>query len=195
MESLKEQYEQILIEKSEIIKKIGTLANNDVVKEYLYLCSKCDELTEQQEKLYRDLKYNEYSLCNHIWITTENKYDYSEGRTYQYRGCIKCGLDTRVCQRSHRDLKYLTFDQQIMYYFIRTKSWENGIHTNILCNLELAKAIYSKIKINHPNIDDETARKYFENALYDIRNIKVNDERKESRAKRLSLSSDFNRWS
>ena len=61
-------------------------------------------------------------------------------------------------------------------------------------DLDLAKAIYSKIKESHPDIDDETARKYFEIALDNIRKIKVNDERKVSRAKRLSLSPKFNKW-
>ena len=68
------------------------------------------------------------------------------------------------------------------------------METKLVCNLDLAKAIYSKIKEAHPDIDDETARKYFEISLDDIRNIKVNDERKKSRAKRLSLNPDFNKW-
>ncbi len=191
MESLKEQYEQISAEKDEIIKKIANLTNSDIVKEYLYLCDKCDELTKQQKKLYRALKNYEYASCNHIWITTQHKYDSSEGRSYRYRGCIKCGLDERVCQHKHL---YLSFANQIEYSFIMTNPINHGIDTNLSCDLELAKAIYSKIKEAHPDIDDETARKYFEIALDDIRNIKVNDERKTSRAKRLSLNPKFKNW-
>ena len=38
------------------------------------------------------------------------------------------------------------------------------------------------------------AIKYFKVALDDIRNIKVSDERKTGRAKRLSLNHKFRRW-
>lgn len=69
-----------------------------------------------------------------------------------------------------------------------------GIRIEKLCDFDLAKAIYTKIKEAHPNIDDETARKYFEVSLNDISEIKVNDERKTNRAKRLSLDSKFNKW-
>ncbi len=194
IESLNRIYEGILADKDEIIKKISILKQNDVVKEYLDLCDECDGLTDAQRILYKQIKKAEYSSCNHIWITTQNKYDDSEGRMYRYRGCIKCGLDTRVRQYSHRYIKRLSFDQQIMYEFIMNNFINRGIDTNLLCDLELAKAIYSKIKEIHPNIDDEIAKKYFEVALDDIRNIKVNEERKVSRAKRLSLSNNFNRW-
>ena len=44
------------------------------------------------------------------------------------------------------------------------------------------------------DIDDETAYKYFEIALDNIRNIKVNNNRKNSRAKRLSLIPNFKKW-
>ena len=37
-------------------------------------------------------------------------------------------------------------------------------------------------------------RKYFEIVLENIRNIKVNDERKCDRAKRLSLNPEFDKW-
>ena len=50
------------------------------------------------------------------------------------------------------------------------------------------------IRADFSDIDDKTVIKYFEIALDDIRNIEVSDERKKSRAKRLGLSKDFNRW-
>ena len=70
-----------------------------------------------------------------------------------------------------------------------------GVETEVACDLDLAQAIFSKIKEVHPDIDDTTAIKYFEIALDDIRNIKVSDERKVGRAKRLSLKPEFKRWS
>ena len=81
-----------------------------------------------------------------------------------------------------------------MYDFMYGGVYRSGIDTKMFCDLDLAKAIYSKIREAHPNIDDETARKYFEIALDNIKNIKVSDERKTSRAKRLSLSLKFYKW-
>ena len=81
-----------------------------------------------------------------------------------------------------------------MYDFMYGGVYRSGIDTKMFCDLDLAKAIYSKIREAHPNIDDETARKYFEIALDNIRNIKVTEERKANRAKRLLLIPGFNRW-
>lgn len=60
--------------------------------------------------------------------------------------------------------------------------------------MEFSTAIYLKIEKVHPDIDDETAVKYFAIALNNIQNIEVNNDRKVSRAKRLLLNSNFNRW-
>ena len=70
----------------------------------------------------------------------------------------------------------------------------NGTFLGIECDIDLARKIFSRIIETHPNIDDETAIKYFVKALNDIRDKEVSDERQESRAKRLSLNPDFRRW-
>ena len=57
-----------------------------------------------------------------------------------------------------------------------------------------SKSIYTRIKETHPDIDDDMAIKYFEIALNNIRNIKVSEERKINRAKRLSLDPKFKSW-
>ena len=134
--------------------------------------------------------------CNHIWVTTLKDYDSDEDELETYCGCIKCGLDRGVLylMEYNPDYRSLTLDQQIMYDVIQNHYFLGGIYTDVECDLELAKAIYKKIHEVHPNISDQLARKYFEIALDNIRNIKVNDERKESRAKRLSLSNKFNKW-
>ena len=90
--------------------------------------------------------------------------------------------------------EWLTLDQRIMYDFMISHSSSRGINSNLLCDLDLAKAIYAKIKQVHPDIDDETATKFLKVALHNMRDIKVSDERKVSRAKRLSLKSNFNKW-
>lgn len=80
-----------------------------------------------------------------------------------------------------------------MYDYLR-KHHLRGKETNITCDLELAHAIYSKVKEVHPDIADDTALGYFEIALNNIRNTKVSEERKTNRAKRLSLGPKFNNW-
>ncbi len=197
MENLKTKYDQIVSKRKELIEQINVLAKDETVKKYFELRSQNDELANQQKKLYKQIKVEEYSSCNHIWVNTLHDYDSREGRSYNYCGCIKCSLDRRVfhLMESYHSPDWLTLDQRIMYDFMRDNhAYEKGIETHILCDLDLAKAIYSKIKKVHPDIDDETAIKYFKVALHNIRDTKISNERKESRAKRLSLSPKFNKW-
>ena len=194
MGSLKEQYDKIVTERKELIEQINALADDKTVKKYFELRSQNDKLSNQQRDLYKQIKIEEYSSCNHIWVDTLHDYDSWEGRSYNYCGCIKCGLDKRVLMESYHNLAWLTLDQRIMYNILRNHSYRAGIDTNLLCDLDLAKAIYSKIKEVHPDIDDETAIKYFKVALHNIRDIRVSEERKVSRAKRLLLKPDFNKW-
>lgn len=148
----------------------------------------------EQKNIYRQLKTKEYSSCNHVWVTTLQDYDRHEGRSYNYHGCIKCGLNKKVfylMEKYYDRPDELEFDERIMYDFMRNSFSDNGIYTNLFCDLDLAKAIYTKIKEIHPDIDDETAIKYLKVALHFIRDIKVSDERKISRAKRLSLHPNY----
>ena len=196
MEDLKEQYNHIVSERQTIIDQINVLAENETVKEYFALREQNEKLASQQKDLYKQIKVEEYSSCNHIWVNTLHDYDSWEGRSYNYHGCVKCGLDKRVFHLMERfhSLDWLTLDQRIMYDFVKNHHSSSGINSNLLCDLDLAKAIYAKIKEVHPDIDDETAVKYLKVALHNIRDIKVSDERKESRAKRLSLKPGFNKW-
>jgi hypothetical protein len=140
--------------------------------------------------LYQELKKEEYSSCNHILVYSVIDYDRYEGRSYKRCGCIKCGLDGSVSSQSR---EYLPFSQKIMYDYLR-KNHLRSKETNIACDLDLAHAIYSKVKEVHPDIDDDTAIGYFEIALNNIRNTKVSEDRKTNRAKRLSLGSKFKNW-
>lgn len=136
------------------------------------------------------MKNEEYKCCEHILVYSEIDYDGYEGRTYRSCGCIKCGLDSSILKQ---DREWLPFSKKIMYDYLR-EEYLSGRETEIVCDLDLAQAIYSKIRQTHPDIDDETAVKYFEIALDNIRNIKVSDERKTNRAKRLSLDPKFKSW-
>lgn len=183
MKSLQEKYEKVLQEITDADAQINALQDDEKVKQYIAMCGQRDRLMHQKEDLYKKVLIDRYSSCNHIWIIASHDYDPIEGRSYDYHGCMKCGLDRTVFQLIENgcSLQLLTPEQRIMYDFMHGRCLGGEI-VNTLCDLELAKTIYAKIKEARPDIDDETAIKYFEVALADIKN----DKRKESKAKRLT---------
>ena len=193
MEDLKAKYEQVVLEKEDIIKRISILAENEKVKEYLSLCKQNDELASQQKNLYKSIKIKDYSSCDHVWVRVLHDYDRHESHSYNYYGCVKCGLNEKVLylMELYNNPDELNLDERIMYNFLENNYSLGGTHTKLSCDLDLAKAIYSKIKESHPDIDNETAVKYLKVALHFIRDIEVSDERKVSRAKRLSLNHNY----
>ena len=190
MSNLKKEYDEATEQRKRIIEEIKALEENDVVKKYLEIKKQNENLYEKQLTLYEKMKNEEYECCEHVLVYSEIDYDRYEGRTYRSRGCIKCGLDNSVSKQRR---EWLSFYQKIMYDYL-SKKYLSGLETKIACDLDLAQAIYSKIKETHPGIDDEMAIKYFKIALENIRNIKVSEERKTKRAKRLSLNPKFNSW-
>lgn len=193
MSELKKEYDETTEQRVAVIDELKQLENDELVKRYLELKKENYNLYDKQLRLYGSIKKEEYDECKHILVYSKIDYDRYEGRTYRSCGCIKCGLDNSVLDKER---EWLTPTQKIMYDYLRKNhlNYFNGIKIDILCDIDLATSIYSKIKDANPDIDDETAIKYFEIALHNIRNIEVNDERKISRAKRLSLSPKFKRW-
>ena len=192
----KTEYEKVKSKREIIIKEINALyGENPVIQKYIELLDENQRLLNDQKELYKSMKFEEYSKCNHIFVTVSRERDYREARNYYYEGCIKCGLDQTVFYIAETfDIEELNESQRIMYDYMYGGAGQDGIHTNIRCNLELAKAIYLKIKENHPNTSDKNMVNYFKHALSSIRENEVSDERKENRAKRLSLSPKFNNW-
>ena len=190
MSELKKEYARITEQRAVVINELKQLKNEESVKRYLKLKEQNDNLYYKQLNLYGTIKHEDYDECKHILVYSKIAYDKYEGRTYRSCGCIKCGLDNSVLDEDRDCLSYI---RKIMYDYLR-KNYLNGINTDIICDIDLATSIYSKIKEIHPDIDEETAIKYLKIALANIRNINVNDERKISRAKRLSLNPNFNRW-
>ena len=175
---IKQEYYNLLAEKDQVLKEIKTLENDKTVKKYFRLKAKVERLNAKRERVYKQMKIEEYDTCNHLFVG-------NNGNSY----CLNCGLDTSVLDS---DGKFFDVDYKIMYDYL----WSKDVDTSdeIECDIDLAKAIYKKIKENNPGIDDVLLMKYFENALNDIRNIEVNEERQKNRAKRLSLNSKFNNW-
>jgi len=196
MNTLKDEYEGIIEEQKKITAQLEELEKNEVVIKYRELSHRLVQIDKAREEAYKKMKYEEYSSCSHISVNTYIERDRMEGRVYIYRGCIKCGLDRRILAQADngRDIKWMPLYYQVMYNFLQEHGYYNGIDTHITCDINLARAIYQKIKEAHPNIDDETARKYFEIALENIREHKASIEQQQKRAKRLSLASNFNNW-
>lgn len=193
--SKSEEYEEIVKQREEIINKIRIFEESAVIKDYLELTEENKRLYEEQLNLYEDIKKDEYASCEHISVYSNINYDRYEGRTYKSCGCIKCGLDTSVLDC---DSDILSFNKKIMYVFLKSQPMfdgrPKGINTEIACDLDLAQAIYSKIKEAHPNIDDKMATKYFEIELENIRNISESEREEMIRERRLPLNPNFNRW-
>lgn len=191
MEEIKKEYDSVTKERQEVLDELQSLKGNEIVKRYLELISNNEKLIKKQKMLYTEMKTNEYKNCEHISIISRIERDRYEGRSYKYSGCIKCGLNEAVLVS---DGKFLSLENKIIYDYIMKYNMGHGVYLDVVCDLNLAKAIYSKIKERHPEIDDETAIKYFEIALDHIRHIKVSEERKENRVKRLKLNPNFKNW-
>ena len=200
MQNLNEKYQNALEQKENVLKEIQEMQEQEAVKKYMELQKQKNSLVEQCNDLYRKIKMEEYESCQHILIKDPVEVG-RVGRYFgqPYFGCIKCGLTSKVLDLNLSREKLNSYPQiHAMYdYLNKNHAMLNhlkGIKTNIDCDIDLARAIYARIKNAHPTIDDETAIKYLKIALNDIRNINVSNERKISRARRLSLNDDFNRW-
>lgn len=190
MSNVEKEYNEIIEQREKLIKEIVSLEENEMVEKYCKLKKQNENLYRKQLTLYKQIKNKEYDSCEHILVCSKIEYDTYEGRTYRSCGCIKCGLDNSVLDYER---KWLPTQKEIMYDYLLDKPLK-GKDAKVACDLSLAQAIYSRIHEIHPDINDDTAIKYFRVALADIRNIKVNDARKTSRVKRLSLDPNFKRW-
>ena len=189
LECIREDFSDIDKEYRNIEQEIWGLEENPIVKKYIGLQAKKNELATKRKNLYGLMKYGEYENCNHLWGISMD--EYGEYDCF----CIKCGINDKVMRLSNRGkAEALSFDERVMASVLEEHDYNDDSDINTVCDKELAMAIYKKIKEHHPDIDDKTAVKYLEIALDDIRNIEVTDERKKSRAKRLGLRHDFNRW-
>lgn len=192
MDNLKEEYEKITEERGSVLEQLKILEEDEKIKKYLELCEQNRKLKLKQVNSYEQMKKDEYSSCNHIWVYTLQDYDSMEGRSYNYCGCVKCGLDQRVFAESYPE--YLPYPKKIMYDFMRKNHYTKGIKSNIFCDLELAQAVYKKIKECNPELDDENLLTFLDITINSIReNIKT-DEQKEIKRKEYSLNPKFNKW-
>ncbi|HIT37976.1 MAG TPA: hypothetical protein IAB59_05835 [Candidatus Onthousia faecipullorum] len=189
LEYIRDDYSDIDKQYKKIEQEIWGLEETPIVKKYIGLQKKKTELEIKRKNLHGLMEHGEYENCNHLWSISMD--EYGEYDCF----CVKCGLNYKSLRLTNRGKENsLSFDERVMASVLKEQSFVNDADINIVCDRELAMAIYKKIREYYPDIDDKTVIKYFEIALNDIRNIEVSDERKKSRAKRLGLSKDFNKW-
>lgn len=188
---LDDKYAKIVEERKTIITEINKLEKSEIIKKYNMLRTKNENLYQEQIELDKKKQREKYNMCDHVWITSKIIYNDMMNNAISECGCIKCGLDESVL---NNERSYLSYDEQVMYDYLKSNLAIKGIKLDIQCDLDLAKAIYCKIQEAHPDIDDKTAIKYLEIALDNIRNIEVSSEREENRAKRLQLRKHFRNW-
>lgn len=188
MNDLEKEYAKILERREKIQKELKELEEMEIIKRYFRLRLEWDISYNKKHDLYKQIENEKLKSCRHILVNTS----LGGKNRYQNCGCIKCGVDTSILEKERSKLN---FEDKIKYDYLKENYIRlNATHIGVVCDLNLAMAIYFKIKEYHPGINDETAIYYLKVALNDIRNIKVNYERKESRAKRLSLKPTFDRW-
>lgn len=149
-------------------RKVNELEREEVVQEYLSLREKREKITERVNRMK--------ALSTEF--TGSREYDnqlYSE----------PAGGLTSTQENSKRP--YDTCD-----YLQNHKLVDDSIEFE--CSLELAHAIYTRLKEEYPGRPDEAIARYFTAALYMIQKYPVSEKRKSGRAKRLGLNEDFNKW-
>lgn len=149
-------------------RKVNELEREEVVQEYLSLREKREKITERVNRIK--------ALSTEF--TGSREYDnqlYSE----------PAGGLTSTQENSKRP--YDTCD-----HLQNHKLVDDSIEFE--CSLELAHAIYTRLKEEYPERPDEAIARYFTAALYMIQKYPVSEKRKAGRARRLGLSEDFNKW-
>lgn len=149
-------------------RKVNELEREEVVQEYLSLREKREKITERVNRIK--------ALSTEFTGSREHDNQlYSE----------PAGGLTSTQENSKRP--YDTCD-----HLQNHKLVDDSIEFE--CNLELAHAIYTRLKEEYPGRPDEAIARYFTASLYMIQKYPVSEKRKAGRAKRLGLSEDFNKW-
>lgn len=193
MEYTMKKYAEIIEARRKIEKEIAELEQDEKINKYLILQELDDELYKDQINFCEKMVMNEYKECEHIWVNSKIIENNVMNVPVIRCGCVKCGLDHAVLD-SQRG--WLSFEDRIKYDYLinNPSSIKKGINTEIECDLSLGQAVYKRIEEKYPQISENEKIRYLKYALYKIGTIKVNDNRSESRAKRLELNRNFHNW-
>lgn len=142
---------------------------NEIVRKYLKLQKEQKKLTMELANISKEINIQKWSSCNHIWVITKHDYDATEGRSYNYCSCIKCGLSYEVFLDYEKMGKDALNDparkEMFDYLFTHNTAQYKGLSSNYSCNLDEAQAIYQKIKAKNPDITDEIMLQLWEREL------------------------------
>lgn len=197
LRELKELREQTAINLNNVRTQLKQLAEDEKVKIYIEQSVIAGELEIKLPKLELEIRKEEMTNCDHIWITSaiDRVWDGHRTDRYEYHACVKCGLNTKARERVYTDTYPTDLDYVMNSILSQLLSQPGkGIRTNIICDDKLARGIYNGILHDYPEIIDEQAVKYMEYAIYCIRTNEVTEGVKSSRVKRLGLKSKFTSW-
>ena len=188
MKDINLEYDKITKERNEVIDRLQALERHKIIREYNVLKARNLELLEKQKYLDDMNRIKTYENCNHLTVITNHDIQCST------KGCIKCGLRDDVLIHGLCEKKDILMGNYLLEgnNFIKFRKAKT---IDVNCDLELAHAIYLKLIERYPSADDYTISKYLINALNNIRNNEVNDDRMKNRALRLDLNKDFSKWS
>lgn len=171
--------------------EIENMKKNEFVSRFCALEEKSSVLYQKLASIYIQKKLEEYNSCNHLWVETTGE-NYNPNYTMSI-GCMKCGVDTGL-KKKNKPLEEVSLEEQAIMEYSKVGVNKSYDFVDIVCDLDLARAIFKRIDEQYPDLDNQTLAKYFLKALRDIREIKVSEERKKNRAKRLGLHKDFKSW-
>ena len=149
------------------------------------ILSELNEIQEKKNEIlwqYKNLWFKRFDCCNHFLIISDSEYDKWEGRSYNWWGCIKCGLNNKVTDmcNGYGDLPFNVMQS----YFDKKESYNiPGYHSYINLHFRRAKDMCKKILEEKPSITNEE----LEEELYRLLN--ENKEEKEKQRVRESKSS------
>ena len=182
----KKEYREVLKKRQTILDRLAELKETDIFKEYKKLIDENDKLYNDENKLYKELKVNEYENCDHVLVETytdcESGY---EGRTYHYYGCIKCGCNEYVKEKRH----YLTEEEKIMLDYIESQTFSQleGKRLGVYCeNLPSATKKYNSLKRNNKDLDEKVIIEMFKTY--------VNGSNNKTRIRKPESSYTVNIW-
>ena len=75
MDNIEYEYESILKEENKLKNIENELIKNDMVAKYINLKNKEKSLSNRKYEIYKKMKFNEYSLCDHIFIPIYKTHD------------------------------------------------------------------------------------------------------------------------
>lgn len=170
------KYKRILSELKKIDNEISILEKNDMVKRYLKLKDKEEQLDKKRESAYEEYVLNTYSNCKHVIMMSHYECDYMEGRSYRYYGCIKCGLDSKIYSDNlHYDLDLDIGNACLMDKFFKSQNCYGGNNymlrfekIDLNCDISLARDKYNELKDAKIKVDELDTSKLCELLEYKI---------------------------